>query len=57
MLDNDFSWVTNDMFQEKLIEILDNQDGESLIMIPGLYEVVSEYVNNDVLEALEQQEL
>ncbi len=52
---NDHSWVTQEMFDKKLEELLDKETGGSLLMIPGLYEVVSEHFNNAVLEALEEE--
>ena len=51
----DYDWVTQEMFNNKLAEILDQTDGDALLMIPGLYEVVSEHFNNDVIEALEEE--
>ena len=53
--ENDYSWVTQEMFDEKLEKILDDQTGGSLLIIPGVYEIVREYFNNDVLEALEEE--
>lgn len=49
-----FDWVTQEMFDKKLGEILEQQAG-TLLSIPGMYEVVSEYFNNDVLRELESE--
>jgi DNA-directed RNA polymerase subunit RPC12/RpoP len=47
------STVTQEEFDEKLMLILKRYRGSSLIQIPGIYEIVSEYLNNDVLYELE----
>lgn len=52
MPEEDFSWVTTEMFSAKLTEICENED---LLAIPGVYEIVSEHYNNEVLEALESE--
>jgi len=41
-------------FDAKLEEILDDQTGSSLLLIPGIYEIVSEHFNNEILEAMEE---
>ena len=46
--------ITDEQFDSKLAEILSGMDGEALLQIPGLYEVVAEELNNEVLEALEE---
>ena len=48
--------ITDEQFDSKLAEILSGMDGEALLQIPGLYEVVAEELNNEVLEALEANE-
>lgn len=45
--------ITTDQFDSKLIEILDGMTGAQLLNIPGVYEVVSEELNNNVIEAIE----
>lgn len=45
--------VEQEAFEAKLEELLDGMSGGQLLAIPGLYEVVSEHLNNAVLEALE----
>lgn len=51
---SDYSWVTNEMFDAKLAEILDGLSGGQVLAVAGAYEVFSEHFNNAVLEALEQ---
>jgi hypothetical protein len=47
--------ITTELFDKKLAELLDKMSGYELLAIPGLYEVVSEHLNNDVLKALEEE--
>lgn len=42
----------SESFDAKLEEILDEMTGAQLLAIPGLYEVVSEELNNEVLRKL-----
>lgn len=42
---------TTDEFQEALVEMLDcDYSASDLLDIPGVYEIVSEHLNNDVIE-------
>ena len=50
-----YAWVTSEMYDAKLAEVLDEVGGSGLLAVPGVYEVVSEHFNNDVLEALERE--
>lgn len=50
----DYSWVTQEMFDKKLEDIVEQQKGGALLRIPGVYEIVKEHYNNDVLEELEE---
>lgn len=43
-------------FDTKLEEILDGMSGGELLAIPGLYEVASEALNNEVLKAIEEED-
>ena len=54
-MDRTYEWITHEMFMQKLEELLDKESGSSLIQIPGLYEVCSEFFNNKVLEELEDE--
>lgn len=51
----DYSWVTDEMFDKKLEEIVGRASAGDLLAIPGVYEVVSEHFNNDVLTELENE--
>jgi len=49
----DFSWVTDEMFDEELERVVKEKAMEGTLMAtPGLYEVVREEFNNEVLERL-----
>jgi len=50
-----YDWVTDEMFDNKLEEILARHTGDALLYIPGLYELVREEFNNDVLRELESE--
>lgn len=50
-----YSWVTDEMFTRKLGELLDEKSGEQILAIPGVYEVVSEELNNEVLDELSKE--
>jgi hypothetical protein len=44
--------VTTEQFDAELIDLVDGMSGEQLLAIPGIYEILSEELNNDVLSAL-----
>jgi hypothetical protein len=46
-----WDWVTPEMFDDELRRQASNED---LLTIPGVYELVREQLNNEVLEALAQ---
>jgi hypothetical protein len=48
-----YSWVTSDIFDTKLRDIVASMRAEEILDLPGVYEIVSEYLNNEVLKALE----
>jgi len=52
---DDYSWVTDEMFDDCLNRIVSGLDGDALFAIPGAYELLSEALNNDVLSALEEK--
>ena len=52
---DDYSWVTDEMFDEALMEIVDKQGITSLIRREGVYELVKEHYNNEVLAKLEER--
>jgi hypothetical protein len=43
--------ITKEKFDSILIEVIDdsNQKPSNLLSIPGIYEILSEYYNNDVI--------
>ena len=47
-----FKWVTQELFDEQLEVLCDQKTGAELLQIPGVYEALSEYLNNEVLEVL-----
>ncbi len=50
-----YEWVTDEMFNRKLAEILGRMSGEQILLqIPEVYTEVSEHLNNQVLEELEK---
>lgn len=55
----DYSKMTSDDFDELLAERIDgfceNRGGSAVLQIPGIYEIMSEYFNNEVLEAWEEE--
>jgi hypothetical protein len=42
------------MFDEELEKVIEEASASTLIAIPGLYEVVREEFNNEILERLER---
>ena len=46
--------LTSEKFEELLLEIVIDDEG-SVLDIPGVYEIVSEYFNNDVLAAFDEE--
>jgi hypothetical protein len=52
-----YSHVTDAMFDAELERILDTMSGGQLLAIPGIYEVVSEELNNAVLSTFDDDGL
>ena len=48
-----YEWVTDEMFDEELIAILRDIPSSELLRIPGIYEILKEEFNNEVLSSLE----
>ena len=44
--------ITQEQFDNELMKILSEYNGRQLLLIPGIYEIVSEHFNNDVLNNL-----
>jgi hypothetical protein len=50
---DDYSWVTDEMYDEALLEICSQERMWTILRIEGVYECVKEHYNNDVLASLE----
>ena len=46
--------VTNEQFDTVLFKILDEYAVNEVLWIPGIYEILAEHFNNDVLEAIKE---
>lgn len=53
---NKYDKMTQEDFDRILEEILSDYKGNQLLLIPGIYEVVSEHFNNDVLRQWEEEQ-
>lgn len=53
----DFSKMTDEEFDNILMEIMNEEKASDLLIIPGIYEIVAEYFNNDILDVWEQRQL
>lgn len=47
---SDYNQITTAEFDHALSDILDTMSGEQFMAIPGVYEVVSEHLNNEALD-------
>ena len=45
-----WDWISHGVFVSILGDIVDKLPGDEIVVIPGIYEVLSEYFNNEVLE-------
>lgn len=50
-----YEWVTDEMFDRKLEELLSEEPAGGIMQIPGVYELLSEHFNNAVLDALDEE--
>lgn len=46
--------ITDEQFDQALIEIVEETSAETLLRIPRVYEVLSEHFNNEVIERAEK---
>ena len=46
--------ITSEQFDAKLIEIISEMNAAQLISISGVYEILSEEFNNDVIDAINE---
>ena len=44
-----YEWVTQEMSNDKLAEVIDEQKASNLLTIPGIFEILSEHFNNEIL--------
>ena len=52
----DYSKMTDDDFDRILLELVEEEKASTLLQIPGVYEVVSEYFNNEVLSMWDDEQ-
>jgi len=52
---SDYDWVTDEMFDTALMEILADIPLTSLVTVEGVYELLKEEYNNEVLTKLESE--
>jgi hypothetical protein len=52
---SDYSWVTGEMFDQAVLDIAQKEGVGELLRIPGVWELVSEHLNNAALGLLESQ--
>ena len=51
---DDYSWVTTEMFNAEVEKICEEMGAANVLFIPGVYDVVSEHLNNEVLARLKR---
>jgi hypothetical protein len=49
---SDLSFITGEMFSDKLTEIINREPAANLLGIGTIYEDLSEFYNNEVIEEL-----
>lgn len=47
--------VSQEQFDQKLAEILSGMTGAQILSIPGIYGILAEEFNNDVIDALNEE--
>lgn len=52
-----YAKMTNEEFQEILVEIINENLPSDLLCIPGIYEILSEEFNNDILTRWEERQV
>jgi Mg/Co/Ni transporter MgtE len=52
---NEYSHITDEMFDQELQRIMDEMSADDLLMIPGIYEVMREHLNNQILDNLTEE--
>ena len=56
-MSNKYAAMTDDDFNRILVEVVGREkSGTALLSIPGIYEILSEYFNNEVLDRWEVEQ-
>ena len=55
-MSNKYAAMTDDDFDRILVELVGSESGTALLLIPGIYEILSEYFNNEVLDRWEVEQ-
>ena len=50
-----YEWITDEMFYRKLHEFVSEMAADYLLGLPGIYEILSEHFNNEILSSLENE--
>ena len=53
---NRYAKLSTEDFDRILIDLVNDTSSETLITIPGIYELLAEYFNNDVLDAWDHEQ-
>ncbi len=48
--DDEYAALSQEEFDRRLVELLKKEPAPSLLAIAGVYEILSEYFNNDILD-------
>jgi hypothetical protein len=51
----DYEWITDEMFDIALMELIADLPLLTLVRVPGIYEILAEKFNNEVLTKLENE--
>ena len=49
-MEEDYREITQEEFDKTLVDCLRKNTGEQLLFIPGIYEIVAEYFNDEVMD-------
>lgn len=50
-----YDWITDEMFDNKLEEIVGRMSTSELLGTPGVHEALREELNNDILDELQSE--
>ena len=51
----DYDHITDEMFDRELQRLMGEMSADDLLMIPGIYEIMREHLNNDILDNLTEE--